>query len=101
MHITPLCAEYKTKMDLRVPAGRSALRKMMPEKQQPCSRTGRSWILIQLHKIHSKNKGKGEGGWEGGRGTRREDGEAKMEGRGVRLRLDGGGGGGGDQREKM
>ena len=36
-----------------------ALRKMMPEKQQPCSRTGRSWILPPLHKIPSKNMGKG------------------------------------------
>lgn len=54
----------------------------MPEKQQPCSRTGRSWILPQLHKIHSKNRGKGKEG--GGRGTRRKEGEAKMEGiRGV------------------
>lgn len=64
----------------------------MPEKQQPCSRAGRSWILPQLHKIHSKNIGKGEGGREGGgRGTRREEGEAKMEGRGCVLRLNGGG----------
>lgn len=36
-----------------------ALRKMMPEKQQLCSRTGRSWILPSLHKIPSKNMGKG------------------------------------------
>lgn len=63
----------------------------MPEKQQPCSRTGRSWILSQLRKIHSKNKGMGKGGKEGGgQGTRREEGEAKMVERGVRLRLDGG-----------
>lgn len=52
-----------------------ALRKMMPEKQQPCSRTGRSWILSQLHKIHSKNKGMGKGGKkeeEGAQGGKKE-----------------------------
>lgn len=54
----------------------------MPEKQQPCSsRTGRSWILPQLHKIHSKNKGKtGEGGRRRGRKGARE---GKMEGGGA------------------
>lgn len=55
----------QNKMDPSVPAGCLALRKMMPEKQQPCSRTGRSWILLQLHKIHSKKGGKEVGVREG------------------------------------
>lgn len=54
-----------------------ALRKMVPEKQQPCSRTGRSWILPQLHKIHSKNKGKG--GREQGRRRGHEKGRERSQ----------------------
>lgn len=57
-----------------------APRKMMPEKQQPCSRTGRSWILPQLHKIHSKNKGKGGREEEGAHGGKKEKPKWKEEG---------------------
>ena len=60
-----------------------ALRKMMPEKQQPCSRTGRSWILPPLHKIPSKNMGKGMERKEVGVREERR-GEERRGGRGTR-----------------
>ena len=76
-------AEYKAKMDLR-PAGAGclALRKMMRNSSHAAELAG-AGSLSQLHKIHSKNKGRAGGERRGGRGTRKEEGEAKMEGRGV------------------
>lgn len=54
-----------------------ALKKMMLQKQQPCSKTGRSWILPQLHKIHSKNKG--ERGREGKRRKGHKEGRRRSQ----------------------